>query len=222
MDEFTAMTPHQRLEKRVTDLLEGSLGLSILPGSATPATPSGKRFLFPDNYWAGLYIGLAYALAFCAFPWLLSRLTHASFLEFSWPLFFLQIYGSFWSGWATASTRIASSSILKTIKSSIIPELSAETAEAIYQNLTRRFERARLLYVSYGLAILCAAAAGGLIYYDAPMDAKPPIGVIVWWSFGWWILFATAAKVVNVGCFYRVFAAHLEDEPERLYRCAAS
>jgi len=74
-----------------------------------------------------------------------------------------------------------------------------------------------LLHISWGLAFLCAAAAGGLIYYDASSDAKPPIVVIVWWSLGWWILFATAAKVVNVGCFYRYFATHLEDEPERLY-----
>jgi hypothetical protein len=217
MDEFITMPPHQKLEKRVTDLLEGSLGLSILPDSVIRARPSGQRSLFRDDYLAGLQIGLLYALFFCAIPWLLSIVSHAPFLEFSWSLFFLQIYGSFWSGWATASTRMASSSILKTVKSSIIPELSAETAEAIYQELTRRFERARLLYVSWGLAVLCAAVAGGLIYCDAPRDAKPPIGEIVWWSVGWWILFATAAKVVNVGSFYRVFAAHLEDEPERLY-----
>jgi len=212
MDETIAMVAHDELEKRVTELLEGSLGLSILPGPATPAKPS----MFRDDYWAGLEIGLLYAPFFCVIPWFLSVVSHSPFLKFSPSLFYLQIYGSFWSGWATASTRIASSSVLKTIKSSIIPELSAETADAICQYLNGRFERGRLLYVSWGLALLCAAAAGGLIYYDA-RDGKPPIGEIVWWSVGWWILFATAAKVVNVSCFYRVFAAHLEDEPERLF-----
>jgi hypothetical protein len=34
---------------------------------------------------------------------------------------------------------------------------------------------------------------------------------VAWWSVGWSILFATAAKVVMVARFYSVFAAHLDD-----------
>src|SRR5262249_25506712 len=102
--DFIAAPPHQRLEECVTDLLEGSLGLSILPGPVSRA-----RSLIRDDYWAGLQIGLLYALFFCAIPWLLFIVSGAPILKFPTSLFYFQVYGSFWSGWATASSRLASS-----------------------------------------------------------------------------------------------------------------
>jgi hypothetical protein len=105
-----------------------------------------------------------------------------------------------------------------TIKSKIIPELPAETAGAIDHDLERRFDRTRLLYVSWGIGVASAVVAGILVYHDALTDdPNPPIIEIIWWCVGWWILFATAAKVVNVGSFYRVFATHLEDDSVKLY-----
>jgi hypothetical protein len=60
---------------------------------------------------------------------------------------------------------------------------------------------------------------GFLIYHDTGGGTLSlgVIGEIIWWSLGWALLFTTAAKVVNVGRFYRLFAAHLRDNSDRLY-----
>lgn len=158
-----------------------------------------------------------YASLFCGLPWLLFFVAPSCFPRPSWSLFFLQIYGSFWSGWATTSTKITSSAISKIIDNNIIPELSAETARAIEGDLRRRFQMRQLLLVSRGIAVLGATLAGYLVYRDESAVSEPSIGEIFWWSLGWALLFATAAKVVNVSRFYGVFAAHLEDDPRKLY-----
>ena len=71
--------------------------------------------------------------------------------------------------------------------------------------------------MSWGIAIPGAALAGYLVYHDASAISEPAIGEVVWWSCGWALLFAAAAKVVNVSRFYRLFAAHLQDDPGELY-----
>src|SRR4051812_26010787 len=138
---------NERLEKRVADLLDGSLGLNVFPGPIALVWHSGEPGLFRDNpYMAGLKVGVFYVLICCGLPWLLFS---ASFIQKpSWSLTFLQIYGGIWSCWATTSTRITSSSILKIIESNIIPELSGRTAGRIDRELRRRFRRSRLLCVS--------------------------------------------------------------------------
>jgi hypothetical protein len=216
-----AMTPHERLKRRIADILDGSLGLDVFPASWSAAWRSREPIIAHNRpYLAGIRVGLFYALLFCATPWLAYLGFRSSFSQPSWPLFFLQIYGSFWSAWATATTRMASSSISRTIENDIIPELSDGTAEAITRDLTHRFERRRLLCVSWCIAFVGAACAGYLVNQDVSRIStipKPLIGEVIWWSLGWAVLFATAAKVVNVSSFYRVFAARLVDDSEKLY-----
>jgi hypothetical protein len=210
--------PHERLKQSIADLLGGSLGLNVFPNSISSIWSAGYLSRLGTNpYLAGIRMGAFYVLLFCGIPWLLFFVASPYFPKPSWSLFFLQIYGGFWSGWATTSTKITSSSISKIIENNIIPELSAETAKKIDQEITRRFKMTRQLCVSWGIAILGAVLAGCLIYHDAPTISKPSIGEIVWWSLGWALLFATAANVVNVSRFYRLFAAHLEDDPGKLY-----
>jgi hypothetical protein len=203
--------PHEHLKQRLAELLGGALGLNVFPSSVSSVRFSDPA-LFQNPWMAGIRMSILYASLFCGLPWLL-------FSQPSWSLFFLQIYGCLWAGWATTSTKITSSSIEKIIENDIIPELSAKTAEAIEEDLALRFETKRLLCVSWGIAIPAAALAGVLIYFDASnAESKPPaIFEVVLWSVGWSLLFATAAKVVNVSRFYRLFAAHLKDEPEKLY-----
>jgi hypothetical protein len=209
---------HERLKQRIAELLDGSLGLNVFPKSFVPAGRSGQSiFLGKNPYLAGLRMSLLYAFFFCVMPWPLHYGWPSCFSEPSTSLFFLQIYGGLWSGWATTSTRIASAAISKTIERNIIPELSAGVAEAIEQELASRFNIRRLLCVSWAIAILSAASAGLLVYHDVSAQTKPSVCAIVWWSVGWALLFATAAKVVNVSRFYRLFAAHLADDPAKLY-----
>jgi len=55
------------------------------------------------------------------------------------------------------------------------------------------------------------------IYHDLlRANHKAPICEVIWWPAGWAILFTTAAKVVNVARFYRLFASHLQDDPDTL------
>ena len=207
--------PDKRLKRQINDLLEGSMGLNIFPCSFRWIWRFGQPPIIRNNpYLAGLSVAALYAALFCGVPWLLFFASQSIFAKPSWPLFLLQIYGSFWSGWATTTTRITSSLISRTIEGAIIPELSPRTADVICEDLRRRFEKVWLLATSWGIAAVGATLAGYLIHHDAP---EASLGEVIWWSTGWAILFATAAKVVNVARFYRVFAAHLKDDPEKLY-----
>jgi hypothetical protein len=206
-------TPHERLKQRAAVFLDSSLGLDTRPGSFISVLVFGSPAAFRNNpYLGGVRMGMLYALLFCVIPWIILQ-------KPSLPLFFLQIYGSFWSAWATTTTRITSSSISETINNNIIPYLSARTAENIYNELTERFERKRMMCVSGGIAIFGAALAGYLIDRDikSMFGSSPPIYEIVWWSIGWAILFSTATSVVNVSRFYRIFAAHVEDDAAMLF-----
>jgi hypothetical protein len=212
--------PREHLKQSIDDLLGGSLGLNVFPRWIAWMWASGKPSAFQNNpYLAGLRISLIYALVFCGGPWLFHFAFQAYFP--SWSLFILQIYGSFWAGWATTSTRIASSSISKIIDNKIIPALSDATAKMIDDEIARDFKTGRLLCVSWSIAFVGAALAGFLICHDLSKpqiyEAAPPISEIIWWSLGWALLFATAAKVVSVSRFYRLFAAHLQDDTEKLY-----
>jgi hypothetical protein len=213
-----AAMPHERLKQSIADLLAKSLGLVPLPHSIFSVWLAGLPARVRTNpYLEGLWTGACYILLFCGIPWVLFFVAPSHIAKPSWSLFFLQVYGGFWCGWAVTSSIITSSSVSKIIENNIIPELSAETAKKIDQEIARDFGTTRLLCVSWGIAIPGAALAGYLVYHDASTISKPAIGEVVWWCCGWALLFAAAAKVVNVARFYRLFAAHLADDPGGLY-----
>ena len=213
-----ATMPHERLKQSIGDLLGRSLGLVPLPSSIFSAWLAGQPARVRNNpYLEGLWTGACYFLLFCGIPWVLFFVAPSHIAKPSWSLFFLQVYGGFWCGWAVTSSIITSSSISKIIENDIIPELSAATAKKIDQEIARDFGATRLLWVSWGIAIPGAALAGYLVYQDASTISKPAIGEVVWWCCGWALLFAAAAKVMNVARFYRLFAAHLADDPGELY-----
>jgi len=210
--------PHERLKQSIADLLARSLGLVPLPHSIFSVWLAGLPARVRTNpYLEGLWTGACYILLFCGIPWLLFFAAPSHIAKPSWSLSFLQVYGGFWCGWAVTSCIITSSSISKIIENNIIPELSAATAKKIDQEIARDFGTTRLLCVSWGVAIPGAALAGYLVYHDASTISKPAIGEVVWWCCGWALLFAAAAKCMNVARFYRLFAAHLADDPRELY-----
>lgn len=150
-----------------------------------------------------------YVVFFAALPWLIVRYSGGDpFL--TEPLIILQLYGALWSGWATASTRIASRSVTGTITNDLIPALSPEALAYVNGKLDRRYSgpaaKPRLLLLSWGIGTAAAAIAGTLFYGDLPEPFKPSVGQILWWCLGWTLLYTTAAKVVNVSRFYEIFA----------------
>jgi hypothetical protein len=103
------------LAGRVSCLLNGCLG-------AYPFPPRGPRRIgqkmTPDRpLLKGLYVGLAYAVLFCALPWAFAK-------EPELRLLWLSVYGSLYAAWATIIARLTSAKILEIITSRIVPELS--------------------------------------------------------------------------------------------------
>jgi hypothetical protein len=131
----------------------------------------------------------------------------------------LQVYGALWAGWVTVTARIASSPILKTIEEDILPELSETAVERICADLERRYSRKRVLASAWTLGAAGAIAAGYLVDHDlaTALLPLPSIWQILIWCLGWMVLYAAAAKVVNVSQLYLFFALNLADTPKGLY-----
>ncbi len=216
--------PNEPLRDYIHDMLGGALGLSVVPAFRKPrAEPAPKTADRGPMRSASEVAGLYFA-AFCVVPWMVQSVTRALPDPIFWDLFVLQVYGSFWSGWATLTTKITSTSIWPTIERDIIPALPGETADAILEDLRPQFDAHRLLRASWAIALVAAALAWRMIYHDVGSAAGAPMAqpaallvATFWWSAGWAILFATSAKVVMVSRFYRVLAARLEDIPGTLY-----
>jgi hypothetical protein len=185
------------LARRVSGLLNGCLGAWPFPPTA--GQPPKKK-LIPD-WLKGLCAGLAYALLFCALPFVFVERPE---LHLLW----LSIYGSLYAAWATIIARLTSAKILEIINRRVIPELSQETADRIDRDLAVGYKESRLSGVSWTVAILGAAAAGFAISLDAPHSPFQ----IAWWSVGWLFLFVTAARATDVARFYYFFAKHLNEE----------
>jgi hypothetical protein len=209
------MSHQDELKKRIGALLDGSLGLNIF-GNISFTFGSKWFASFFNNAWSpGLRMSTIYVFLFIGLPWFLSLISP---FEPNLSLVWLQVYGSLWSGWATTSTRLTSSVISKIIDKNIVPKLSDETAVKMNEELASGFDKSRLLWVSWAIGTGCAALAGYLIYHDLlGANHAAPIYEVIWWCLGWAILFTTAAKVVNVARFYRLFASHLRDDADKLY-----
>lgn len=210
--------PHEKLKRCVSDLLDGSLGLSVFPAKWAKQWASAQTPEIQRNDWlAGLSVGVTYELVFVVLPLLVDRLQFGNISALSGPMLSLQIYGGLWSFWATTSSRITSTSILKIIEVEVIPELSNSSSEIIIYSLNQRFKRTNILIVSWLISSICAILAGYIVYSEAPQATKPSTLSVIWWSIGWSILFATSANVVNVSRFYGAFSEALQYNLERLY-----
>jgi hypothetical protein len=129
-------------------------------------------------------------------------------------LFWLSVYGSCWSVWATIFARMTSRSISTTIKNDLIPVLSDRTVGMIDKYLARVYSPRRLLLFPTVGAFVTALIAGGAIRHDVPSASYIEI---LWWSVGWFLILITAASTMYSATFYRSFSIHLESEREQLY-----
>jgi hypothetical protein len=201
----------EELAERISGLLGNALGAFQFVrtrGSALEA-PGG---FWGSPVWVGLAVGLIYACLFCGLPWLVddewgpttSRKT----------LFWLSVYGSCWSVWATIFARMTSRSISTTIKNDLIPVLSDRTVGMIDKYLARVYSPRRLLLFPTVGAFVTTLIAGGAIRHDVPSASYIEI---LWWSVGWFLILITAASTMYSATFYRSFSIHLESEREQLY-----
>lgn len=209
-----ALRNGEELRHQLSGLIqEGSLGLDI--GPPRPDGDGGRGrwlILSPRPFLAGIQMTVGYFLLFGAIPYVMLR-TSGELPPYLWPLLALQLYGALWSGWAAASTRLASRSVMNIIEAEVLPALSPRAVDAVSREIARRHTDARArwasFFLSWALGGGAAAIAGMLLYFDLPERFRPPVGWMVFWSLGWWVLYTTAAKVVMVSRFYEAFAIAL-------------
>lgn len=210
------------LRDGLADLLEDSLGLSIWPRFR--GWPNGSPVASREGPFRSAFIvaGL-YLLLFCGLPGLAQAVYRPLAKNAFWALTLLQVYGAFWAGWATASTKITSGTIWTRLDVDVLPLLPPEAAGAILDDLKHRFDRPRLLRRAWVVGLASAMVAGVLISRDLrvlPDTYGPPLPLsiaVAWWSLGWSILFTTSAKVVMTSGFYRILSLHLDRAHEALY-----
>jgi hypothetical protein len=216
-DKGMAFVPKDKLKERLDDLLGGSLGLNVFPQKVA-AVWRGTRPTISrgSSAVAGFRMAITYAALFIFLPWLGLVVLGQGVSPASQALLVLQAYGAFWSGWATATTRLTSASIERILYPEVVDLIPESAATSIELVLRRRFPRARILAVSWTVAAAGATLAGVLIYGDLKKFGPPHRFEVLWWSLGWAICFATATKVVITSSFYRLLPTELERHPSAL------
>src|SRR5258708_5796892 len=132
------------LGDRIRLLLSGTLGASPFAFRQ----PSNAR----STLFGSLLNGVSYAIVFCGLPWII--------FKDSGPLFWLSVWASCYFAFAAAIARVTSSSILKVIENSILPDLSETTTAAIDEDLAHRFDRTKISVVALLVALFAAAVSG--------------------------------------------------------------
>jgi len=136
-------------------------------------------------------------------------------------LFWLSVWGTCYFAFAAAIARATSSSILKVIENSILPELSERATTAIDEDLANRFDRRRVSIVALLVALVATGVSAIVLHYDVMLHCQPQSGASLW-QIGWlccgyFILYFTAARATYVARFYGTFANHLKIDSDRLY-----
>jgi hypothetical protein len=199
-----AMDGRERLDRRLSVILDGGLGLAVFPKrmlrSWERLRPAEIR---ASASWRGGQIFLAYLLLFYIVP-LAVHYFYSGAFEPLRPLLVLQIYGAFWAGWSTVTATLASDAVLRTLRRNVVPHLTDVACAEIADELARRYPQGKLLVQSWIIAAAAALVAGLAIY--APGTS---LFETVWLCCGWAILFATSAKVVATATFYGIFPAYI-------------
>ncbi len=202
------------LEIRVDEITGISMGLDIFPRRnwfSWNNKPVEATLAHP--YRDGFKVGVLYVAVFCGLPLLVRYAGVASWAKVP-QLYAFQLYGAFWAGWATATTKLAAASTARLIKTDIIPFLSDPTAQRIADDL-RLFNRPGPLAVS--LVIGLAAAVLGAVLMHVDLGGEAPWTEMIFWAAGWWILFTTSANVVINGQYYAAFSRNVVMDSDKLF-----
>ncbi|MGH8647368.1 MAG: hypothetical protein ACREX4_24075 [Gammaproteobacteria bacterium] len=157
--------------------------------------------------------GGIYAFFFCVFPSLMC--VFPSFmLTPNTTLINLSLWGSIYIMFASGTAQLTSSAVFRIIEKQIAPRLSPQTSNDIVRELDRRFSKRRILVVSSSLALIFVIVSAVLLSKDLPTASTLEI---IWWSFGFFILYFLAAQVTDVARFYGVFAGNIAKDPKSLY-----
>jgi hypothetical protein len=192
------------LGDRIRLLLSGTLGASPFNFRHSSARSLIYRALFD---------AVSYAIVFCGLPWILFR--------DSGPLFWLSVWASCYFAFAAAIARVTSSSILKVIENSILPDLSETDLAAVDEDLARRFDIRKVSIVAVVVALVATAVSAVVLHYDlmrhCPAESSASFWQIAWLCCGYFLLYFTAARATYVARFYGTFANHLKIDSDRLY-----
>ena len=145
----------------------------------------------------GLVLGLTYNVIFVAAPW---HLFHTPTLKW------LSIWGGCYFIYAAVAAETASSSISTIINSGILPYISVADASAIMDELRISFSQKRIRILSTSVAALATVLSVIALYHEIPSIQLLETAC---WASGFFILYLTATRAVDVARFYGVFAAHL-------------
>src|SRR5258706_5463541 len=194
-----------KLADRIRLLLSGTLG-------AFPVDVS-QRWSTRSPFLGTLFTALAYAILFCALPWIIFRDTG--------PLFWLSVWGSCYFAFAAGIARATFSSVLKIIENSILPELSETAAAAIDEDLARRFSTTKVFVGAVLVAMVATGVSAIVLHYDLMIhyhaQSSASLWQIVWLCCGYFILYFTAARATYAARFYGTFANHLKIDADRIY-----
>src|SRR5882762_8915779 len=157
-----------KLGDRIRLLLSGTLG-------AFPFD-FGQRWSTRSPLLGAVFTAVSYAIIFCGLPWIIFR-DHG-------PLFWLSVWGTCYFAFAAAIARATSSSILKVIENSILPELSERATTAIDEDLANRFDRRRVSIVALLVALVATGVSAIVLHYDVMLHCQPQSGASLW-HIGW-------------------------------------
>jgi hypothetical protein len=210
-------TAQEELLASIADIERGSMGLDVLqPIRAWLGVREGANVAVATHPWrSGLIVAGVYVAIFIGLPYLVHATLTDGTVKFEHGLYALQVYGALWAGCAAVSTNIVAGSLCRTIRTEIAPRLQDKTNLAIARWIRANFVRRAVLRRSWSTGLLFSIIAGILIHRDLPESTM--VGEVIFWSLGWWLLFATSTGVVIVGRFYSAFAAHLDQEVASLY-----
>jgi hypothetical protein len=141
-------------------------------------------------------------------------------------LFSLLVWGGLYFTVALYFALSATSQVLETIRSAVLPFASPAYVDAVRANLSRRYGAAQLIFLPLLVAMLCLAAAlwaiGELPGVPASLDAGLRSPEMLFWAATYFLYFLGAAMSAIASRFYRSFADHLELESESFYVLGAA
>jgi hypothetical protein len=223
----TASRTAADLDMQIRRLLGGSMGgyppipsLSliglVIPNFVSPKGSERHEATFIQHLIFAIGAGLLFAIVFYLIPLaalsrMIGRIPVAT--DPDGRLLRLAVYGSLWFGWATLTSRLATSSILRTINS-ILPKLPPDTTSAIARDIKKshflKHASGWSCFIALWLVVPTALKLKSL-------QPEPETVLLLWWSAGWWLMFYVASRGIIVGCFYYLFPKHIFTGHEKLF-----
>jgi hypothetical protein len=209
------------LDRQIRGLLRGCMGayppfpsISRIQNFVSPKVREQYEATVSQHLIFAIGAGLLFAILFYLIPlaahsWMTGRIPVATDPE--GRLLRLAVYGSLWFGWATLTSRLATSSMLRMVNS-ILPKLPPDTISKIARDIKKshflRHASGWSCFIALWLVVPTALELRSLY---------PETALLLWWSVEWWLMFYVASRGIIVGCFYYLFPKHIFRDHEKLF-----